>query len=52
MYDLCMFIRYLVSITQVIKDTSFGLYNWCECGNLFINDYVEYLSTYIHTRKQ
>jgi hypothetical protein len=36
MNDLCMFILYLVSITQVLKDTSFGLYNWCECGNLFI----------------
>jgi hypothetical protein len=24
MYDLCMFIRYLVSITQVLKDTYFG----------------------------
>jgi hypothetical protein len=36
MYDLCMFIRYLVSITQVLKDTEFGLDNWCKCGNLFI----------------
>jgi hypothetical protein len=35
MYDLCMFIRYLASITQVRKDTLFGLDNWCECGNLF-----------------
>jgi hypothetical protein len=33
-YDLSMFIRYLVSITQVLKGTSFGLHNWCECGNL------------------
>jgi hypothetical protein len=36
MYDLCMFIRYLVSITQVLKDTHFGLDNWCECGIYFI----------------
>jgi hypothetical protein len=28
-----MFIRYLVSITQDLKDSSFGLDNWCECGN-------------------
>jgi hypothetical protein len=33
-----MFIRYLVSITQVLKDTYFGLQNWCECG-LFYMDY-------------
>jgi hypothetical protein len=25
MYNLCLFIRYLVSITQVLKDTQFGL---------------------------
>jgi hypothetical protein len=36
MDHLCMFIRYLESITQVLKNTSFGLDNWCECGNLFI----------------
>jgi hypothetical protein len=30
MCNLCMFIRYLVFITRVLKD------NWCECGNLFI----------------
>jgi hypothetical protein len=35
MYDLCMFICYLVYITQVRKDTYFGLDNWYECGNLF-----------------
>jgi hypothetical protein len=35
MYDLCMFIRYLVSITQFLKDTQFGLDNWGKCGNLF-----------------
>jgi hypothetical protein len=28
MYDLCMFIRYLVSITQVRKDTQFGIDDW------------------------
>jgi hypothetical protein len=27
---------HLVSIAQVLKDTYFGLDNWCECGNLFI----------------
>jgi hypothetical protein len=32
MYDLCMFRRYLVSMTQVLKDTLFGQDNWCECG--------------------
>jgi hypothetical protein len=36
MYELCLFIRYLVSITQVLKDTSFGLDNWCECGKFII----------------
>jgi hypothetical protein len=36
MYDLGTFIRYLVSITQVLKDTEFRLDDWCECGNLFI----------------
>jgi hypothetical protein len=36
MYDLSMFIRYLVSLTQVLKDTLFWLDNWRECGNLFI----------------
>jgi hypothetical protein len=36
MCDLCRFIRYLVSITQVLKDTYLGLDNWCECENLFI----------------
>jgi hypothetical protein len=36
MHDLCMFVLYLVYITQVLKDTLFGLGNWCECGNLFI----------------
>jgi hypothetical protein len=30
-----MFIRYLVSITQV-KDT-FWVDNWCECGNLLLS---------------
>jgi hypothetical protein len=40
MYDLCMFIRYLVSITQVRKDTEFGLDNWCDCGNYL---YIYYL---------
>jgi hypothetical protein len=45
MYDICMFIRYLVSITQVLKDTLFGLDNWCQCGDLFI--FIN--STYIHT---
>jgi hypothetical protein len=34
--DLCMFIRYLVSMTQVLKGTKFGLNNWCESKNLFI----------------
>jgi hypothetical protein len=29
MYHLCMFIRYLVSITQVRKDTELGHHNWC-----------------------
>jgi hypothetical protein len=29
MYDVCMFIRYLVSITQVPKDT-LKLSNWCK----------------------
>jgi hypothetical protein len=33
MYDLCMLIRYLVSISQVRKDTKFGLGNWYDCGN-------------------
>jgi hypothetical protein len=36
MYDLFMFIRYLVSTTQVLKDASFGLDNWGECGNLLL----------------
>jgi hypothetical protein len=36
MYELCMFIRYLVSTTQVLKDTEFGLDKWCECGKLLI----------------
>jgi hypothetical protein len=26
-----MYIRYLVSFIQVLKDTSFGLDNWCKC---------------------
>jgi hypothetical protein len=30
-----MFNRYLVSITQVVKVTQFGLDNWYERGNLF-----------------
>jgi hypothetical protein len=33
MYDLCTFIRYLVSITQVLKYTEFGLDNWSQFGN-------------------
>jgi hypothetical protein len=37
MHDLYMFIRYLVYITQDRKDSWFGLDNWCECENLFIN---------------
>jgi hypothetical protein len=37
LYDLCMFILYLVSITRVLKDTSFGLDNWSECGNIIIS---------------
>jgi hypothetical protein len=37
MYDLYMFIRYVVSITQVLKDTYFGPDNWYECRNLFYN---------------
>jgi hypothetical protein len=36
MHDLCIFIRYLVSITQALKDTLFRLDNWCDCGILFI----------------
>jgi hypothetical protein len=36
MYGLCMSIRYLVSITQVRKDTSFGLDNWCDCEIIII----------------
>jgi hypothetical protein len=32
MYDLCMFIRCLVSIRQVLKDTEFGLHNLYESG--------------------
>jgi hypothetical protein len=36
MYDLCMFIRYLVSITQVLKVTLLGLDNWCECRGILI----------------
>jgi hypothetical protein len=36
MYDLCMSICYLRSITQVLKDTLFGQDNWCECGNLLL----------------
>jgi hypothetical protein len=35
LYGLCMFMRYLVSIKQVLIDTYFGLDSWCECGNLF-----------------
>jgi hypothetical protein len=43
MYDLCMFIRYLVSLTKVLKNTEFVLDNWCECGNLlFIIILVKY----------
>jgi hypothetical protein len=34
MYDLYMFIRYLVSKAQVFKDTKFGLDNWYECAKL------------------
>jgi hypothetical protein len=36
MYDVYMFIRYLVSITQVRKNTYFGLDDWCECGNYYL----------------
>jgi hypothetical protein len=43
MYDLCMFIRYLVSITQVRKDTKFGLNNWCECGKKDFSDITKIL---------
>jgi hypothetical protein len=51
MYDLCMFIRYLVSITQVLKDTYFGLDNWCECGNVLILLLVfRCLCRYINTK--
>jgi hypothetical protein len=31
MHDLCIFLRFLVSITQIHKDTEFGLDNWYEC---------------------
>jgi hypothetical protein len=34
-----MFIRYLVSITQVLKDAyfdAFGLDNWCDYRNLLL----------------
>jgi hypothetical protein len=34
-YCLCMFIFYLASITQDLKDTSFGLDNYCEGGNYY-----------------
>jgi hypothetical protein len=34
---VCIYVcMYVVYITQVLKDTQFGLDNWCECGNLFI----------------
>jgi hypothetical protein len=36
MYDLCMFIRYLVSETHVLKDIQFGLDNRWEYGNLLL----------------
>jgi hypothetical protein len=47
-----MFVCYLLSITQVLKDTEFRLVsNWCECGNLFIiifiQKYVNSLETYL-----
>jgi hypothetical protein len=52
MYDLCIFIHYLVSITQVRKETSFGLDDWCECENLllFIIKSVG-LSIYLHQQE-
>jgi hypothetical protein len=37
------FIRYLVSITQVLKDTSFGLDNWYGCAKLLL---------FVHTHAQ
>jgi hypothetical protein len=44
-YLLSMFIRYLVSITQVLKDTEFGLDNRCECGNFIRYFFNNSLST-------
>jgi hypothetical protein len=31
-----MFIRYVVSITQVLKDSQFGLDNWWKYGKLLL----------------
>jgi hypothetical protein len=33
---VCLFIRYLVFITQALNDTQFGLDKWCESGNLLL----------------
>jgi hypothetical protein len=40
MYDLCMFIRYLVSITQVLK--IIWADNCYECGNLLFDIIIPY----------
>jgi hypothetical protein len=40
MYDLCMSFLYLVSVTQVLKDTKFGLDNWCDwCVKIIITNF-------------
>jgi hypothetical protein len=36
MYDVRMFIRYLVSITQILKDTKFGFDNGVSVENLLL----------------
>jgi hypothetical protein len=35
-------IRYVVSITQVLKDTLFGLDNWCKCVEITPRYYGQY----------
>jgi hypothetical protein len=49
-----MFIRYLVSMIQVLKDTKFRLDNWCECGKfiyLFFFMYLPLFSVFPNVKK-
>jgi hypothetical protein len=45
-----MFIRYLVSITQVLKDTEFGLFYRCEYGNYYYFIQLHHTQTGIQTQ--